>query len=63
LSRRGIGPHSGPYEGKIIQAIRYHKGTFTWFPEGAVMERGATPESNVTVQFATNKSFRIDDVE
>jgi quercetin dioxygenase-like cupin family protein len=35
-------------------------GTFVWFPEGEVMEHGATPEADVTVLFITNKRFRID---
>jgi quercetin dioxygenase-like cupin family protein len=42
-----------------------HKGTFppgsfVWFPEGEVMEHGASPEGDVVVVFVTNKSFRID---
>ena len=35
-------------------------GTFIWFPEGEVMEHGATPDGDVTVLFVTNKTFRID---
>jgi quercetin dioxygenase-like cupin family protein len=35
-------------------------GTFVWFPEGEVMEHGATPDADVTVLFITNKQFRID---
>jgi quercetin dioxygenase-like cupin family protein len=38
-------------------------GTFVWFPEGEVMEHGASSEGDVTVLFITNKSFRIDYVE
>ena len=38
-------------------------GTFVWFPEGEVMEHGASAEGDVTVLFITNKSFRIDYVE
>src|SRR5262249_21247337 len=38
-------------------------GTFVWFPEGEVMEHGASPAGDVTVLFITNKSFRIDYVE
>jgi quercetin dioxygenase-like cupin family protein len=38
-------------------------GTFVWFPEGEVMEHGASPDGDVTVLFVTNKSFRIDYVE
>ena len=42
-----------------------HKGTFgpgsfVWFPEGEVMEHGASADGDVTVVFVTNKSFRID---
>ena len=35
-------------------------GTFVWFPEGEVMEHGASADGDVTVLFITNKSFRID---
>ena len=35
-------------------------GTFVWFPEGEVMEHGASSDGEVTVLFVTNKSFRID---
>jgi len=35
-------------------------GTFVWFPEGEVMEHGATADADVTVVFITNKSFHID---
>ena len=38
-------------------------GTFVWFPEGEVMEHGASPEGDTTVIFITNKSFRIDYVD
>ena len=38
-------------------------GTFVWFPEGEVMEHGASSEGDVTVLFITNKSFRIDYVK
>jgi quercetin dioxygenase-like cupin family protein len=38
-------------------------GTFVWFPEGEVMEHGATPDADVTVLFITNKPFRIDYVD
>ena len=42
-----------------------HKGTFgpgcfVWFPEGEVMEHGATADADVIVVFVTNKPFRID---
>ncbi len=38
-------------------------GTFVWFPEGEVMEHGATALADVTVLFITNKRFRIDYVD
>ena len=38
----------------------YGPGHFVWFPEGQVMEHGATPETDVVVLFITNKPFRID---
>ena len=42
-----------------------HKGSFgpghfVWFPEGEVMEHGASPAGDATVLFITNKGFRID---
>lgn len=48
-------------EGQLVT----HKGTFgpgcfVWFPEGEVMEHGASPEGDVVVVFITNKPFRID---
>ena len=39
---------------------RFGPGSFAWFPEGEVMEHGASPEGDVVVVFITNKSFRID---
>ncbi len=38
---------------------RYGPGHFVWFPEGLVMEHGASPEGDVTVLFITNKRFEI----
>jgi quercetin dioxygenase-like cupin family protein len=38
----------------------YGPGTFLWFPEGEVMEHGASPEGDAVVLFVTNKAFRID---
>ena len=38
----------------------YPPGSFVWFPEGPVMEHGASAEGDVVVVFITNKSFRID---
>jgi len=51
-------------EGKLVT----HKGTFgsgsfVWFPEGEIMEHGASAEGDVTVVFVTNKAFRIDYVD
>ncbi len=40
-------------------AGRFGPGSFLWFPEGMVMEHGATPEADVTVLFITNKPFEI----
>jgi quercetin dioxygenase-like cupin family protein len=37
----------------------YGPGTFAWFPEGLVMEHGATADEDVTVLFITNKPFEI----
>jgi quercetin dioxygenase-like cupin family protein len=34
-------------------------GSFVWFPEGQVMEHGATAERDVVVVFITNKRFEI----
>ena len=41
-----------------------HKGTFgpgsfIWFPEGEVMEHGATQDEDVTVLLVSNKAFDI----
>jgi quercetin dioxygenase-like cupin family protein len=38
----------------------YGPGSFVWFPEGEVMEHGASAEGDVVVVFVTNKAFRID---
>jgi quercetin dioxygenase-like cupin family protein len=48
-------------EGNLVT----HKGTFgpgsfVWFPEGEVMEHGASPDADVVVVFITNKPFRSD---
>lgn len=37
----------------------YGPGNFVWFPEGMLMEHGATAEGDVTVLFITNKRFEI----
>ena len=39
---------------------RYGPGSFVWFPEGEVMEHGASAEGDATVVFISNKAFRID---
>lgn len=39
---------------------RFGPGSFVWFPEGQVMEHGASPEADAVVVFITNKPFRID---
>jgi len=40
-------------------AGRFGPGCFVWFPEGTVMEHGASDEGDVTVLFITNKPFEI----
>lgn len=51
-------------EGKLVtHAGTYGSGTFVWFPEGEVMEHGASAEGDVTVLFVTDKAFRIDYVD
>ena len=42
---------------------QFGPGHFVWFPEGEVMEHGASPAGDATVLFITNKSFRIDYVD
>jgi quercetin dioxygenase-like cupin family protein len=47
-------------EGTLVtHAGQYGPGHFLWFPEGMVMEHGASPEADATVLFITNKSFAI----
>ena len=51
-------------EGNLVtHAGTFGPGTFVGFPEGEVMEHGASAESDVTVLFVTNKTFRLDYVE
>ncbi len=51
-------------EGTLVtHAGRYGPGSFVWFPEGQLMEHGASADGDVTVVFITNKSFRIDYVD
>jgi quercetin dioxygenase-like cupin family protein len=48
-------------EGKLATHVgTFGPGMFVWFPEGEVMEHGASSEGDVTVLFVTNKPFRID---
>ncbi len=48
-------------EGQLVtHKGTFGPGTFVWFPEGEVMEHGASTDADVTVLFITNKSFRID---
>jgi quercetin dioxygenase-like cupin family protein len=37
----------------------YGPGSFVWFPEGLIMEHGATATTDVTLLFITNKRFAI----
>ena len=63
LAFTGIG---GMYvlEGNLVtHAGTFGPGTFVWFPEGEVMEHGASAEGDVVVVFITNKPFRIDYVK
>jgi quercetin dioxygenase-like cupin family protein len=47
-------------EGKLVtHAGTFGPGCFVWFPEGTVMEHGASAEGDVTVVFITNKPFEI----
>ena len=51
-------------EGRLVTHNgTYGPGTFVWFPEGEVMEHGASAEGDVIVIFVTNKAFRIDYVD
>lgn len=51
-------------EGRLVtHRGTYGPGSFVWFPEGEVMEHGASAEGDVVVVFITNKSFRIDYVD
>ena len=51
-------------EGKLVtHAGTFGPGMFVWFPEGEVMEHGASAEGDVTVILMTNKTFRLDYVD
>jgi quercetin dioxygenase-like cupin family protein len=41
----------------------YGPGSFVWFPEGGIMEHGATADADCTFLFITNKPFDIHYVE
>jgi quercetin dioxygenase-like cupin family protein len=38
-------------------------GSFVWFPEGGIMEHGATADGDCTFLFITNKPFDIEYVD
>ena len=47
-------------EGTLVtHAGQFGPGSFVWFPEGEVMEHGATAEQDVVVLFITNTAFEI----
>lgn len=51
-------------EGRLVtHKGSFGPGTFVWFPEGEVMEHGASADGDVVVLFLTNKPFRMDYVE
>jgi quercetin dioxygenase-like cupin family protein len=43
----------------VTHAGTYGPGGFVWFPEGMLMEHGATANGEVVVLFITNKKFEI----
>lgn len=47
----------------MTHAGEYGPGCFVWFPEGEIMEHGASAADDVVVLFITNKPFRIDYVD
>jgi len=60
-------PHGhGMYvlEGKLVTSRgTYGPGTFIWFPEGEVMEHGASSEGDALFLFVSNKPFSINYVK
>jgi quercetin dioxygenase-like cupin family protein len=47
-------------EGTLVtHAGSFGPGSFVWFPEGMVMQHGATADRDVVVLFITNKPFDI----
>lgn len=63
INPRHTHPHGhGMYilEGKRVTSRgTFGPGTFIWFPEGEVMEHGASPDRDVVFLFVTNKPFSI----
>lgn len=48
-------------EGTLVTSAGSHgPGSFVWFEEGALMQHGATAETDVVVVFITNKPFDIE---
>ena len=48
-------------EGTLVtQKGSFGPGQFVWFPEGEIMEHGASTEGDVIAVFITNKPFRLD---
>ena len=43
----------------LVVAGSYGPGAFVWFPEGMLMEHGATADTDAVVVFITNKKFDI----
>ena len=47
-------------EGTLVTHVgNFGPGGFVWFPEGTLMEHGATAHSDVVMLFITNKKFDI----
>ena len=51
---------NGNREVLVTHKGKFGPGNFVWFPEGEVMEHGASADGDVVVVFITNKPFRID---
>jgi quercetin dioxygenase-like cupin family protein len=60
-----VTPHPCAHGIYVLEGtLKAHRGTFgpgnfVWFPEGGIMEHGATEESDCTFLFITNKPFGI----
>ena len=51
-------------EGELVtHRGTFGPGSFVWFPEGEVMEHGASAAGDAVVLFITNKAFRIDYID